>query len=361
MITRCLKNQKGATLVLVTLFMLVLLGFVGLVIDVGNLYMERSRMQTAVDMAALAGAPNLPDHGAIKVAQENIKDNGEDPTDPANLKAIIGSYTLAGTATPTLIVRLGKEVPTYMIGLFGFPKVTIAVQGVAISVEEANQYTIFSNTDMEFKNTLEVNGSVYSGGNIKFNGVPPSGTIIRGDADALGVISDILHVEPYEERGGQKHTSVSKTMPEYPPLDCQYKFDGDGTRTIEIKKQQWSQVDTGMDVKIRKGQTLTIDMGSYQGNGAINIRGDGDVRITGVVQSVGSIYGNGTGTITIEPSSFHLTGRICVPNGKVKMACGSFFVMGCLVANEIEFLAGSYKFMGLTDPSSYHRTSRLIE
>jgi len=72
MIRSYLQNKKGATLVLVALFMVVLLGFVGLVLDVGNLYMEKSHMQTAVDMAALAGANQLPDDGQATANAEKI-------------------------------------------------------------------------------------------------------------------------------------------------------------------------------------------------------------------------------------------------------------------------------------------------
>lgn len=38
--------------------------------------------------------------------------------------------------------------------------------------------------------------------------------------------------------------------------------------------------------------------------------------------------------------AFH-TEKIYVPNGKVIMACGSFTITGCLIADDIEFLEGS--------------------
>jgi Flp pilus assembly protein TadG len=54
------RNQHGSTIVLVALAMVALIGFTGLVIDGGNLYLTKSNLQKAVDAAALAGAQELP-------------------------------------------------------------------------------------------------------------------------------------------------------------------------------------------------------------------------------------------------------------------------------------------------------------
>src|SRR5512142_1489260 len=52
--------QSGQTLVLITLFMLSLLGMCALAIDVGTWYQQKRAMQHAADAAALAGAATLP-------------------------------------------------------------------------------------------------------------------------------------------------------------------------------------------------------------------------------------------------------------------------------------------------------------
>ena len=51
-----LKDESGATVVIVALFMVVLLGFAALAIDGGRLYLEKSELQKALDAAVLAGA-----------------------------------------------------------------------------------------------------------------------------------------------------------------------------------------------------------------------------------------------------------------------------------------------------------------
>ncbi|MBS8266575.1 hypothetical protein DYI25_19310 [Mesobacillus boroniphilus] len=56
-----LSEEKGQSLVLVAIFMVVLIGFAGLAIDGGRLYIAKSQLQKAVDAGALAGADIMVD------------------------------------------------------------------------------------------------------------------------------------------------------------------------------------------------------------------------------------------------------------------------------------------------------------
>ncbi len=53
------QDERGSTLVFLTLVLLVLIGFAGLALDGSHAYLERRHMQTAADAAALAGARDL--------------------------------------------------------------------------------------------------------------------------------------------------------------------------------------------------------------------------------------------------------------------------------------------------------------
>jgi hypothetical protein len=72
-----LKNQSGSALILVALSMLMIIGFVAIVVDVGGLYFEKSRLQKALDAGVLGGAQVLKLSGAtakstgIELALEN--------------------------------------------------------------------------------------------------------------------------------------------------------------------------------------------------------------------------------------------------------------------------------------------------
>ncbi|MCT8136522.1 hypothetical protein H1D32_01320 [Anaerobacillus sp. CMMVII] len=81
-----IKKQEGGILPLVAISMTVLLGFSALVIDAGTLYLEKSKIQKAVDAAVLAGAQELAEaqerpekrEEAIKQAYNIIVANGVD-------------------------------------------------------------------------------------------------------------------------------------------------------------------------------------------------------------------------------------------------------------------------------------------
>lgn len=72
------KNEKGSALVTTAFFATALVVFVGLVADAGLMMYQRTRMQTAADAAALAGARallNSPSQ-AVVAAQDLAKQNG---------------------------------------------------------------------------------------------------------------------------------------------------------------------------------------------------------------------------------------------------------------------------------------------
>jgi hypothetical protein len=55
------SSQRGSVLVLVTIGMVVLLGMAGLALDMGHTYLMKTRLQNALDTAALSGAKTLDD------------------------------------------------------------------------------------------------------------------------------------------------------------------------------------------------------------------------------------------------------------------------------------------------------------
>ncbi|CEG28320.1 pilus assembly protein TadG-related protein [Bacillus sp. B-jedd] len=56
---KILKNEDGNVLVIVAVFMIALFGFTAMVVDAGGLFLEKSKLQKALDAAVLAGAQDL--------------------------------------------------------------------------------------------------------------------------------------------------------------------------------------------------------------------------------------------------------------------------------------------------------------
>jgi Flp pilus assembly protein TadG len=113
------RDDSGQTIIIVGLLVTVLLGFMGLVADVGWFQIGIVRAQRAADAAALAGAPYLPGNvgGAIAAARAEATKNGF--THNVNgASVIVGQDAL----NPNLLnVTVGAPVRTFMSKLFGVP------------------------------------------------------------------------------------------------------------------------------------------------------------------------------------------------------------------------------------------------
>ena len=116
-------REDGVSTVVVVLALTALLATGSLAVDVGNIWVVRTRLQHAADAAALAGAAVLPDEaavvsGAVKYAELN--DHGHpgilDPDDIeiGNWDLDARTFTLGANPRNSVrvkIVRSGARVP----------------------------------------------------------------------------------------------------------------------------------------------------------------------------------------------------------------------------------------------------------
>ena len=74
------KSESGQAFVLMALSLVVIIGMAALVVDVGNWYHTKRRLQATADAAALAGAQRLPSDsvGAQAMALSYADKNGGD-------------------------------------------------------------------------------------------------------------------------------------------------------------------------------------------------------------------------------------------------------------------------------------------
>ena len=106
------KDPKGSIAVVVALMLTGLIGFVGLVVDMGNLYVVRTRMQNAVDAAVCAGGLQLTDQSkATTQANLAITNN--------NFTQASGQPTFDPTDTKKISYSLTKNVSTNFMGAVG--------------------------------------------------------------------------------------------------------------------------------------------------------------------------------------------------------------------------------------------------
>jgi Flp pilus assembly protein TadG len=123
------RNESGQAVVLSVVWMVVLLGMAGLVIDVGSWYRSQRNLQSQADAAALAGAQELPDSTsqAGGLATTYALKNGF--TLPAS------GITISGTVVPddSITVKVDKNAPTFFSKVFGVTTVPVRAEATAKS------------------------------------------------------------------------------------------------------------------------------------------------------------------------------------------------------------------------------------
>jgi len=119
-------------------FMIPLLGFVGLVVDLGHAYYTQRSLQASADAAALAGAAQLPDptsalataklYGAAP-GEKNARANVSNVTETITTRC---ATSLAGCYPSNVIsVKETGKVSTPFLGIFGVSNLSITAQGSA--------------------------------------------------------------------------------------------------------------------------------------------------------------------------------------------------------------------------------------
>ncbi|MBU8908040.1 TadE/TadG family type IV pilus assembly protein [Desertibacillus haloalkaliphilus] len=119
-----LQNDQGVVIVIVALMMTGVIGFLALIIDGGMMYLEKSRLQKAVDHAVLAGMQNLPlrEDRALAAANEIAYGNGVLPSE----------LTISLSDDHTVLrAEARRAVPLFFAGALGFSDPTVSASATA--------------------------------------------------------------------------------------------------------------------------------------------------------------------------------------------------------------------------------------
>jgi Flp pilus assembly protein TadG len=121
-------EQRGQTLPIACLFLAVLLGLSGLVVDLGNGYFQRRQAQNIADAAALAGAEAIPSGTWTTAAQSYAAKN-----DKAG-----DQVTVSSNGTDSVTVTVSRSVPTFLLGIVGTGSLKVTSNATA-TVEAIGQ------------------------------------------------------------------------------------------------------------------------------------------------------------------------------------------------------------------------------
>ncbi|MTI83678.1 MAG: hypothetical protein FH756_07190 [Firmicutes bacterium] len=141
------KEENGLALVLVAAAMTVILGFAALVVDIGSVYLTRSRLINACDAAALAGAHELDSEtgSALDAMQE-----ATDYLEHNNIIFGEDSFNIE-VNNKTITVESSRTVNYTFARVLGFTSNTVEAKAAAIygPVSAAGGVTPFAVPDQE--------------------------------------------------------------------------------------------------------------------------------------------------------------------------------------------------------------------
>jgi len=129
-------RENGQALVLVALSLLVLVGIVGLSIDMGYLRYAKRRLQTAADSAAIAGASELKDGNYKTAAINDARVNGfADGVDGVTVTSFNppkdAPFQGKPNANEYVEVQVQQNAPTFFMRIFGVKAATLSATAVA--------------------------------------------------------------------------------------------------------------------------------------------------------------------------------------------------------------------------------------
>ncbi|MFQ6099718.1 MAG: pilus assembly protein TadG-related protein [Anaerolineae bacterium] len=192
------ERQQGQTLILIVFAFIGILAFIGLGVDLANVYTERVKVARAADAAALAAAAELPLEDAAKeCALAYLQENGYDHTITGTVRLLVDGVQVSGppeadamttiwidTAyarkppsyledTPDRIkVRVKREVFMMFMQFVGFTHFPVEATAEAENITSIDTVIVYDKSgSMEFDTLCygcwePVAGQMYPGGDI---------------------------------------------------------------------------------------------------------------------------------------------------------------------------------------------------
>ncbi len=311
-------DRRGVIAILFALLLPVMVGMIGLGVEVAYWFQHKRNLQTVADSAAIAGAYEALSSSAtaatiVTAATTDATRNGYDPTTDtitAVTPPTSGSYTADSSAVE---VNLTRAVQTLFVGTFLGNSISIGARAVANSVLGGDEACVLA-LDTTAQNAINVSGTSsvsFDGCQIATNSSDDSSVNVANNADlTVDCISTVGGVDgspTYSSCSGAK-TGVNAITDPYAGLSvpdisadsCDYT--GNGNNAYAASDGETISVPSGTDYailcngfKINAGTSVTFSAGTYiVTSGSFTINGGANVSGTDVTFIfTDSIGGNG--------------------------------------------------------------------
>lgn len=364
------KGQEGSVAVTVGISLVVLLGFMGLALDVGSIVATKTKMQSAVDAAAYAGAlmftsnsipPSITDQtNATTQANTILHSNGFPSVDLTPTFPTDAVYN--GSLKPAIDITMTQEIPTYFMSVLGINSLSLSARAEAVlsnmgGLPPPFNYTLYAKTRIGLNGSgnitgnIHANGEIDSNGNRTINGNIETGTdgvhkiYFNGNSHVTGyaqadIAADVVTNGPVQIDGGKTSGGANVPMPDFSQAIIDAAAATPGT-TING------------DLNINSGSIDSLG-GNIYASGNVNINGSinwsgsiiagGNISINGsstlggsnqvfLYSKTGSVYFNGSSYLGSNGSASVI---VYAPNGQVNLN-GSSTLHGRVYAKEINF------------------------
>jgi Flp pilus assembly protein TadG len=207
------RNQEGQTLVLTALCGSVLLGFLGLALDVGTLFHTRRALQTAADAGAVAAALQAEYGQTISPCTSGVQYqcaaaaaavlNG---VSASNVTVNVGTSISTGyhKAAGFYEVIVSQPSPTYFMGALGFGSVNVSARAVAGSTPGlACMYVLDPNNHADVLYTKHTISASNCG--VQVNSSSKQATCDHGSG---ALKATFLHIVGGQDTGGGCHSNT---------------------------------------------------------------------------------------------------------------------------------------------------------
>jgi len=333
-IERFYKDERGAVMVLVALGMVVFISMAGLVIDGGREYLERQKIQNALDAAALAGAQELPDTSAATLAALDYASlNG---LNPHNLVVFFPSSGM-------ITVECTEDIDMYFLPVLNINQKSVnAIAGAAQDYSPAwASYTLFSGSSTERLqingNTYYIDGSSHTNDDFKANG---SSITITGICDAVGSISvngssmSIPHRQAY---------SSHIELPDYSE---EVREQAESAGNVHHTDIHYNGNNVNVEDPIYVEGEVHLNGNNISGCGAI--LAEEDIHINGNMinnSSSDAICLYSQQDIHVNGNDITISGILYAPNGEIKLNGNNINITGKVIANTISINGNTITIM----------------
>jgi Flp pilus assembly protein TadG len=290
-------KQAGQVVVIMALVLIGLLAILALVLDGGNMYLQRRRVQNATDAAALATAYRVAAGASDATIASTLIDyaitrNGASSASGVYLpsQASIGRGAVP-PGTNAVRISVTHTVTTFFAGIVGLHNTTMSGSGTAaLSVQSggcggfavwAHSQTCSNPIDWSGSGGV-INGTVHSNGRVKVSG---SGHTINGQCE---------YVTSYAQSGSGHHITYVQVSAaaNYPVNFNMADYQSGGRAALAAQAAGKYFVHSGNWSISGSGQTIPEGLHYCTGNASIS--GSGNTgHITIVAQGTVDISGSG--------------------------------------------------------------------